>query len=273
MPHIYSFDPPVKTFKRDGPLVKLGNRLPPKELEKFLIPSSHEEQRPYRGAAETEKLLDDITFGVKPKDVEECILAMRVGMAFLHENRRGIRTVAAAPFHLHETNEKMQPEVLVEHSRDEMEPEVIHISFMDELSILHAALLRKLGHKSYLSTIVTDGETKIAGVLVVSDESAYSYSIFGRHPNINQLIVFNDKEVGKLLFMLRAYNDAKKLIRDMREGNVTESEGQDRYRNLLTDVVRGSESGHYLRRMMNDVVSQLSDVCPALADVSKENLS
>jgi len=248
MAHAYRFDPPLRGNCK-GPTVKM--RLEDPVLEKKLQTKRMDDSpaAPYRKDNQVENLVDQMTFGVQPKTADEGILMLTCGFALKME-----KCFKMSPHHIHETSELMRPNVLLSHSKSEGKTTIIDIRLMDELSILSVSILRSLGFPSYLSTVKTPAGTYLSGAAVLSDAEVTNFLIFGQHPSVEQLVLFEDKEVLHLLSLLDAHNNLRKLLASIR-GNRLTSEQQEQYDFIRKEFAYGCLSGHHLSVIMEKFLS------------------
>ena len=293
MPHTYAFKPPVRG-KQGGPLLRLHDSLHDPLLEKTLVSTRlNAPLTPYRKSPEVENLLDDLTFKIPSKDLSleqsvvllTCGLLLRSREAALKERDKkppaGV-VFELSPKHVHNTDDPMSPDVLIGHSARENREHVVKIAVTDELSLLAVTLLRELGYESYLSTVTTPDGVRVSGLSIIQNEVEVSnFVIHGNHPSIAELTIFEDPEVLKFLTLLRANNNVKRLISDLRVGFGTPEETRERllrllaperYNRAFVDFAVGSVSGHHLTTFVEDALVQLAKIFPELTAVPKEQM-
>jgi hypothetical protein len=199
------------------------------------------------------------------------MLVITLGLPLMHEG--GATRIQAVRSHVHQTREPMRPEALLNHSREERGPQIITVSVMEEFSLLAAAMLRVLGHPSYLSTLDSPDGSKLSALAVVGEAGVTSFTVHGTHPPISGLTIFEDPEVLNFLSLLWAKNEAMRLHRDINGGGVPESEAQERYNSVLRELAIGCTTGHHLSVPIEEAIAALADAYPALRPIKKEFLS
>lgn len=258
MPHIYDFSPPLRG--KGGPALRL--RVPDPQLDGKLAARrlDNSPSAPYRASQDVENLLDVLTFGVCPKTAEGAILALTAGL-----DRAGLPALGlefrSEPAHIHSTEKRMSPDVLISHSGDEAgegcPDRVVSIAARDEFNLLVATLLRELGHNSFLSTVHSPLGDRHSAVAVVSGDEVFSYVISGPHPPLSQIVIFEDGEALKLLGVLRLHNEAKRLFSDVHSGAEFPEAAMRRYRMLLMEMSGYASLPHPARRIVEEELASL----------------
>ncbi|MEW6035576.1 MAG: hypothetical protein AB1529_03110 [Candidatus Micrarchaeota archaeon] len=274
MPHTYTFNPPLRPPRSSkGPLLRLGERLQDPMLEQALKSSRLDAAAicPYKGGDEVARLVDHAAPGAMPAGPDDAMLVISLGLPLMREG--GAAMIRAARTHVHQTRKPMRPEVLLAHSKEESGPRIITVSVMEESSLLAAAMLREFGHPAYLSTVEAPDGSKFSALAVMGGSGVSSFTVHGAHPGMSGLTIFEDPEVLCFLSLLRAGNEARKLLRDIDAGEARESDAQERYGAIISDLALGCASGHYLSGPMEEAVAALADMYPALRPVQKQFLS
>lgn len=257
MPHTIAFNPPVRG--KGGPLLRLHLKEPLHELGRTLSSRRMEgPDTPYRRNRDLDNLLDDITFGIRPKDP---VLIVSLGI------EAGARGTAFeySRAHVHRSGEAMRPDVLLGHSAAEGEGKVT-IAIMEELSILAATMLRELGKDCYLSVIRSADGTNASGIALIADGRLDSFTIRGNHPAVSSLTIFDDAEALDVLRLLRAHNGLRLLYDEVKDQSRLASADMERYQRLMADFAVGAGSAHHLVRLVEDVyvafASRFPDTLP-----------
>ncbi len=274
MPHTYVFNPPLRPPRSSkGPVLRLGERLQDPMLEQALKSSRLDPGTicPYKGGNELGRLVDHAAQGAVPARPDDAMLVISLGLPLMREG--GAAMIRAVRSHVHQTREPMRPEILLAHSKEESGPRIITISVMEELSLLAAAMLREFGHPAYLSTLEAPDGSKLSALAVMDGAGVSSFTVHGAHPGLSALTIFEDPEVLSFLSLLRAGNEARKLLRDIDAGEARESDAQERYGAIISDLALGCASGHYLSGPVEEAISALADTYPALRPVKKQFLS
>lgn len=257
MPHTFAFNPPVRG--RGGPLLHLRTKEPLLDLEKSLEARRLAgPESPYRKSREVENLLDDITFGIRSPSMDPALmvsLGLNAGRGTSFELSRG---------HIHNTDAAMRPDILLGHSSAEGPPHTVKVAVVDELSVLAVTLLRELGKTSYLSTIRTDAGSTVSGIAILSDGKMDSFIIYGNHPPVSELTVFEDKEALDVLRLLRAHNGLRKLFDEVKDSSVLSGSDEARYRFLIGEFAKGALSAHHLVRVVEEIFVAFTERFPAL---------
>lgn len=244
MSHIITFNPPVKG--RGGPLLRLPLREPLHELTRELHAKHIDPSlTPYRKGPALSNLIDDITFGVRPK---EPVLVVSLGLDL------GFR---GSPFeyaqtHVHIIDAPMRPDELLTHSPAEGKGSV-KIAIMEELSVLAATMLRELGKDCYLSVIRSTNGSNFSGIAIFSGGQLESFIVRGSHPSVSGITIFDDAEALGVLRLLRAHNGLRLLYNEVKDKHALSSTDFDRYRSLIVDFASGAESAHHLVKLVEDV--------------------
>lgn len=257
MPHTLAFNPPVRG--KGGPLLHLHLREPLLELEKKLSSGKIAgPETPYRKSRDVENLLDDITFGIRAPSIDPALvvsLGLNQGKGTPFELSRG---------HIHRTSEAMRPDVLLGHSSAEDSGQKVQVAVVDELSVLAVALLRELGRDSYLSTIRSADGSAVSGIAILSGGKLDSFIIYGNHPTVSELTVFEDKEALDVLRLLRANNGLRKLFDEIKDRPHPSSMDEERFRFLMGEFAQGALSAHHLVRLVEEVFLAFADRFPGL---------
>jgi hypothetical protein len=213
---------------------------------------------PYRGNHDIDNLLDNITFGVRPKDP---VLVVSLG---LDAGARGT-AFEFCQTHVHRSGEMMRPDALLGHSSAEGGGNV-KIAIMEELSILAATMLRELGKDCYLSVIRSADGANLSGIALISEGRLDSFTIRGNHPPVSSLTIFEDAEALNVLRLLRAHNGLRLLYDEVKDKSRLASADLERYKGLMADFAIGAGSAHHLVRLVEDVylafASRFPDVMP-----------
>jgi len=257
MSHTISFNPPVRG--KGGPLLRLYMKEPLHELGKALASKRMDSgDTPYRRNLDLDNLLDNITFGVRPKDP---VLVVSLG---LEAGARGTGFEYCRS-HVHRSGMMMRPDVLLAHSHSEGGANV-KIAIMEELSILAATMLRELGKDCYLSVIRSADGADLSGIALISDGRLDSFTIRGNHPAVSSLTIFDDAEALNVLRLLRAHNGLRLLYDAVKDKSRLATGDLERYRELMADFAVGAGSAHHLVQLVEDVyiafASRFPDVMP-----------
>ena len=255
MPHNYKFDPPARG-NRGGPLLKLI--IPDPRLEQLADRRIVGKETPYATNTRVENLLDEISFGVRPSDLDQVILLLALGLA----PKKAGTTFELSPTHIHATDEVMRPTVLLDHSSNETGNKVVKIASLEELGLLSVALIRELGYRGYLSTVQATNGSYLSGVAICESERVSNFVLIGNHPSIVGLTIFEDYEVTHLLELLRAHNSLRRLRTDLKRPKPL-GEVSDRYERIRKQFAEGCLSGHNFANLVYEQIMALAEMVPA----------
>ncbi len=256
MPHTFAFNPPLRG-SRGGPLLRM--ELPSPTLEKELSSKRMDgtDLTPYRISAEVENLLDRLTMGISPRTLDEGVLFLTVGLS--NEKPAGDPSFAYSPGHVHRTESPMTPDVLLDHSALERKDRLVTISALEELSLLAVAMMRTMGFGSYHSTIKTPAGSHIPGMAILEEGQMSNFIIRGAHPQVSELVIFEDPEVLHLLSLLRAHNSMKKLARELTIGLIEPQQAAAVLQVISAEYAQGMASNHPLTRLLDRELLSISD--------------
>lgn len=269
MSHTYLFSPPVRGNWR-GPQLRLPLEDP--LLEERLASGKVEgPEHPYRRSAVVENLLDDLTFRTRPDSVQQSLHLISLGLLPGKKGMLGT-SFELAPGHIHATNERMSPDVLLEHSEKEEGGKVVRVTIEDEISVLAVAMMRRLGYSTYLSAVESPAGTQISGLVVLRDNAVHSMVMSERHPYVSKLVIFEDDDTVNVLRLLSANNGLKKLFDKIRVCGKLGSGDEERFRLLMGEFASGAIPAHHLMRTVEEIFVAFASTYPDLIG-SKNNLS
>lgn len=238
MPHIRNFDPPLRQ-NRHGPILRLPVmvELPAHKLDSVGV-----------AGTQTKNLLDRVTFGMQPRSLDQLALLLTCGLVLSPSTSPD--SFLLDPTHIHRTDDTMQPETLLTHSRKENKQGMVPVAASDEANLVAVLLARELGFSAFLSAVKTIGGTDVSTVTLSDGEISVSFVLSGTHPSVSQFTVFDDTDVGMLLSLLHTLNELKVLVRDTRLG-LTEAERSSHEYAMLVAKFELEKPEHHLAELVD----------------------